>query len=59
MKEALIILYFVPAMIAFFRDHSSKLGILALNFFLGITIIGWLIALIWSLSNTGHIKQQY
>ncbi len=43
-------LYFLPAVIGFVRDHHSKWAILAVNVFFGWTMIGWLIALIWSLT---------
>jgi hypothetical protein len=44
--------YWIPTVVAFIRGHQSKLGILALNLFLGWTFIGWVIALVWSLSET-------
>ncbi|QHJ83334.1 MAG: hypothetical protein [Bacteriophage sp.] len=50
----LMVLYFVPTVLAFIRDHKSKWGILALNFILGFTVIGWIIALIWALSDKGQ-----
>jgi len=43
--------YFLPSIIAFVRRHPSKWAIVALNTFLGWTFLGWLIALIWALSN--------
>ena len=41
--------YFLPTIIAMIRNHSSAGGIFALNFFLGWTAIGWVIALVWAL----------
>ncbi|HYC24548.1 MAG TPA: superinfection immunity protein [Roseiarcus sp.] len=47
------LLYFLPTIIALVRGHLSGLAIFLLNLFLGWTLIGWLIALIWSCtSNT-------
>lgn len=46
-----LVIYFIPRIIGFIRGHASKLGIFALNLFLGWTMILWLVALIWSLSN--------
>lgn len=55
MKSIILIsLYFVPTVLAFMRDHKSKWGILALNFILGFTLIGWIIALIWALADKGQ-----
>lgn len=46
----LFVPYWAPTIIAFVREHPSKGAILALNFFLGWTFIGWVICLVWSLS---------
>jgi hypothetical protein len=43
------ILYFLPAIIAFARSKRDAGSILVLNFFLGWTAIGWVIALAWAL----------
>ncbi|WP_034583654.1 superinfection immunity protein [Helicobacter pametensis] len=44
------IFYFIPCVIAFVRGHSSRYGILVLNFFLGWTFIFWVVSLAWALS---------
>jgi len=43
------VLYFLPAIIAFARSKRDAMSILVLNFFLGWTAIGWVIALVWAL----------
>lgn len=43
-----ILLYFLPAIIG--RDKRDAAGIFLLNLFLGWTVIGWVIALIWAVS---------
>jgi hypothetical protein len=43
------VFYFLPAIIAFARRKRDTGGILLLNFFLGWTAIGWVIALVWAL----------
>ncbi len=43
------VLYFLPAIIAFARSKRDAISILVLNFFLGWTAIGWVIALVWAL----------
>lgn len=45
--------YFLPTIIALCRGHASKWGIFAMNLFLGWSVIFWLWAFIWSLSNKG------
>ena len=42
----LILLYFLPAIIG--RHKRDAAGIFLLNLFLGWTVIGWIIALIWA-----------
>ena len=43
-----VLLYFLPTVVALIRGHLSALAIFLLNLFLGWTLIGWIIALIWS-----------
>jgi len=43
-------LYFLPSIIAGVRDHRNGASIAVLNLFLGWTFIGWVVALVWSLS---------
>lgn len=45
------IIYFVPAFIAFRRGHRNRGAILALNLFLGWTFLGWVAAIVWSLTD--------
>lgn len=45
-----VIVYFLPAVNAYARGHRNAEAILALNFFLGWTVLGWLAAFIWSLT---------
>jgi hypothetical protein len=45
-----LLIYFVPWIVAHNRDHPSTGGIVALNLLLGWTFLGWVIALVWALS---------
>lgn len=45
----LIVLYPLPALIAFRRSHPNRWLILAVNVMLGASVIGWAVALIWAL----------
>ncbi|MFI4957385.1 MAG: superinfection immunity protein [Gammaproteobacteria bacterium] len=47
-----IIIYFLPSFIARDRNHPSRNSILVINIFLGWTLLGWVIALAWSVSHT-------
>lgn len=46
-----ICFYFIPSIIAVLRMKKNMIAILALNFFLGWSLIGWVISLVWSLSS--------
>ena len=43
--------YFIPTLIAVFRKHEKAVQIFLLNIFLGWTLVGWVVALIWSVKN--------
>jgi hypothetical protein len=44
------VIYFLPAFIALMRGHQSGCAIFVLNFFLGWTLVGWVLSLVWSLT---------
>lgn len=44
----LLVLYFVPWMVAKKRQHMNENAIAVLNLFLGWTFIGWVVALVWA-----------
>jgi hypothetical protein len=45
------LMYFLPSIIAFGRNKRDTASIVLLNFFLGWTMIGWVIALVWAARN--------
>ena len=45
-----IFIFFLPSFIAFNRQHRNRLVILVINIVFGFTLLGWLVALIWSLN---------
>lgn len=45
---AMLIIYFIPAINGYSKQHRSRALILVVNVFLGWTVLGWLIALAWS-----------
>jgi hypothetical protein len=42
------VLYFLPSIIALARSKRDTLAIFLLNFFLGWSVIGWIVALVWA-----------
>lgn len=59
--EALIVvllclaIYFAPAIVASNRGHRNFSAIFVLNLFLGWTLVGWVIALVWAHTNHGEV----
>jgi hypothetical protein len=44
-------LYFAPALSANLGNHRNRVAIFVFNLFLGWTILGWILALVWSFTN--------
>ena len=42
------LMYFLPTILAFARNKRDTAAILLLNLFLGWTMIGWVVALVWA-----------
>lgn len=47
---AALSIYFLPAAVAHIRFHHQRGAITVLNTFLGWTLIGWVVALVWASS---------
>lgn len=50
--------YFLPAIAASCRKHHNALAIFMLNLLLGWTLIGWVIAIVWSCTAVRPSKAQ-
>ncbi len=42
--------YIVPSAVALKRQHPNSMAIVAVNILLGWTVLGWIGALVWSLT---------
>jgi len=51
MLVAVPTIYFLPALVASKREHKQKTAITVLNLFLGWTVLGWVGALVWAVTN--------
>lgn len=49
---AAICTYLVPSFIAACRHHNNEAAIVALNILLGWTFVGWVVALVWALTDS-------
>jgi hypothetical protein len=43
-----LVMYFLPSIIALARSKRDTLAIFLLNLFLGWSVIGWIVALVWA-----------
>ncbi|HUD86590.1 MAG TPA: superinfection immunity protein [Xanthobacteraceae bacterium] len=46
-----IFVYLLPTVVAANRKHNNEGAILALNLFLGWTLLGWVAAFVWALTD--------
>jgi hypothetical protein len=51
-KELLMLLYFVPTIVAIYRETPNKGSTIVVNIFLGWTLIGWVVALAMAFGRT-------
>jgi len=47
-------IYYIPSFLAIIRKRPDILKIFLFNMFLGWTIMGWILALIWSLQKADN-----
>ena len=45
---AILIIYMLPTLIAYSREHSRRAGVTVFNIFLGWTLIGWIAVFLWA-----------
>ena len=53
----LVLMYFVPAVVASSRKHKNATAITVLNLFLGWTLLVWIIALVWACTDNVETKK--
>ena len=49
-----LVVYFLPTLVAVNRRHRNAMAIAMLNLFLGWSVVGWVVSLVWSC--TSHEK---
>lgn len=49
------VMYFLPTIIAAIRSKRDLLAIFLLNLFLGWSVIGWFVALVWAAKNDAPV----
>ena len=53
--SACVLVYLFPAIVAAGRHHNNADAILVLNLFFGWSFVGWVVALVWSLTSNRRI----
>ena len=48
---AIVVMYFIPAIVAHEKYHKNAGAIIVLNLFLGWTFIGWVLSLVWAFTD--------
>ncbi len=51
------VIYFIPAIVAVSNKKQNAVAIGVLNLFLGWTLIGWVVALVWAMSKDVIVAQ--
>lgn len=54
----LIVMYFLPSIIASSRQHNDSGTIFLLNLLLGWTVLAWIVGFIWSLGGDTKRKKK-
>jgi hypothetical protein len=52
---AWFVMYFLPSIVALVRSKRDTLAIFLLNLFLGWSVIGWVVALVWAAKNDAPV----
>lgn len=47
----LVVLYFIPTLVAWRRNNRNRTAIGVLNLLTGWTFVGWVVALVWAVKN--------
>ena len=53
----LLVMYFLPTIVADSRKHNNNKTILIINLFFGWTILGWILTLAWAFSGNVQKKE--
>jgi hypothetical protein len=53
----ILVIYFVPTLVAGWHRHRNSGAICALNLFLGWTFLGWIIALVWAFTRSADSRR--
>ena len=52
----ILIIYMLPTLIAYSREHSRRAVVTVFNIFLGWTLLGWIVVFLWAA--LGRVEDQ-
>ncbi len=53
----LVVWYLLPSIVALLRRHHNAFAIFLLNLFLGWSLVGWVVALVWAYTRPAPLQQ--
>lgn len=53
-----VVLYFIPTFLAFSKGRINKGAIFCVNLFLGWSLIGWVVALVWAVKEPDNVSKR-
>ena len=56
MLLAIVVIYLLPTLIAFGREHPRRQDVAVANILLGWTLIGWIVVFLWA--SLAHVEDQ-
>ena len=57
MVLAIVVLYLLPSLIAFGREHPRRQDVALANILLGWTLIGWIAVFLWA--SLAHVESEF
>jgi hypothetical protein len=55
---AIVVVYFLPFIVANMRGHCQSLAIFMLNLLAGWTVLGWVVAIVWACTDNVRSRPQ-
>lgn len=52
----IVVMYFLPIAVAVLRKHKATLDVMVINLWLGWTVIGWFIVMIWACKGDAEVE---
>jgi len=53
------VIYFIPTIVAFKRNHINRVPIMLINLLLGWSLVGWVVAIAWAFKSPEYIDRRH